>query len=191
MAKAKETSEVEGGVVEEQPAAKSSLRSTVVYRVLSKRGQLIIPDDDEQLARMLKGEIIPRDQLTVLRVEPGQTTDRVPLASERVLQTSGWICVAGSDEDPYRGGAAEAGLPETIAGASTLEGNEAMLADEAARLAPRIAKQQELFRRLREEDATRRRLEQREAQIIADRVARAEGLLSAHQERRAEQEAKE
>lgn len=172
MAKKNADGATEGNGADQAPV----LRSAVVYRVLSKRGQLIIPNDDEQLARMVKGEIIPRDQLVVLRVEPGQTTDRVPLASELVLQTSGWIAVAGSDADPYREPAeGEVGVtPQT-----PLEELEAGFADEAARLAPRIQAEQDLRRRLSRDDAVGRRMAEREATILADRVARAEELLAA------------
>lgn len=82
-------------------AGRSALRSDKRYRVTDVRAAIWIVTDDDQLARMAKGDRIPKGDRLVRRCVTGDVVTDVPKASEAWMVTAGWIVPADSPADRW------------------------------------------------------------------------------------------
>lgn len=94
------------------PKRAGGLRAPGAYRVLDKRAFIEYPDDDDQLAALVKGDKIPRADRKVKRVHSGEIATGIPAASIKALVASGWVCEANGPDDPYRKAPAPVAAPD-------------------------------------------------------------------------------
>lgn len=123
------------------PKAKGGLRSPVAWRILKPRGSaggVRVITDDDQLARVLKGDQLPKADLKIRWYEPGEVAMDIPASAVGWL-TEGddpLICEANSAADPYSDAAVAKKSAEVKAVLDAAA--EAQRAYNAA-MAPRIA----------------------------------------------------
>lgn len=81
----------------------SGLRAAGEWRVLPVRAALLLITDDGQLARVLKGESIPKEELHTRWAIAGEIATDIP-ASSLTWMLEGpepWVCKANGPDDPY------------------------------------------------------------------------------------------
>lgn len=69
----------------------AALRDPGTYRVGTARGAIWIITDDDQLARILKGERIPKAERKVKRYVSGEIVKGIPATSVPWMLSGGWI----------------------------------------------------------------------------------------------------
>jgi len=84
-------------------ASAPKLRDTTKYRVLDTREVILYPADDAQLERLQNGDKIPREKRRMKRARSGDVVSDLPAKSVPWMLKAGWICRAGSKDDPYKG----------------------------------------------------------------------------------------
>lgn len=68
-----------------------ALRDPGTYRVGTARGAIWIITDDDQLARILRGENIPKAERKVKRYVSGEIVKGIPATSVPWMLSGGWI----------------------------------------------------------------------------------------------------
>ena len=90
------------------PPPAKKLRDAGKWRVLlppdrpDSDGMIMYPADDAQLARLLKGDTIPRAEREMKKVFPGDVVGDFPAKSVPWMHEAGWITEANGPDDPYK-----------------------------------------------------------------------------------------
>lgn len=77
------------------------LRDKGPYRIMPTRDEFYIMTDDVQLADRIKGAMLPRNQLKLRRVVPGDIVTDLPAVSVPHMLRDGDIVAANGPADPY------------------------------------------------------------------------------------------